>query len=82
MRGKKIPGFINPVVRKKNNVFKIASRLLAFPKIPESFAHKFNFQLYRETKMSHIILFWSSREIKMPRNIVFRLKRESENFEF
>ena len=52
----------------------------AFPEIPEMLetqAHKkFNFQKYRETKMSQIMVFWSNQEIKMPRNVVFRMNRE------
>ena len=43
----------------------------------ETHAHKkFNFQQYRETKMSQIIVFWSHREIKILQSIVFRVNRE------
>ena len=35
----------------------------------EAHAHKvFNFQHFRETKMSQTIVFWSNREIRMPRD--------------
>ena len=39
---------------------------------------KFNFEHFRKTKMSQILfkVFWSNREAKMPRNVVFRLNRE------
>lgn len=38
---------------------------------------RFNFQHYRQTKMSWIIVFWSNRKVKIPQNIVFR--QESQN---
>ena len=57
----------------------LAFRFHAFPEIPkmsETRAHKkLSFQHYHETKMSQIMVFWSIREIKTPRNIVIRLNR-------
>ena len=69
-------------VKKDKNAYKIALRFHAFPEIPEmleTHAHKkINFQLYREIKMSQIIVFWTIHEIKTPQNVVFRLNRESK----
>ena len=66
-------------VKKDKNVFKLAFKFHAFPEIPkmlETRAHKkLSFQHYHETKMLQIIVFWSIREVKIPRNIVFRLNR-------
>ena len=63
--------------KKNKTVFKLAFRFHAFPKIPEmleTHTHKtLDFQHYRETK---IIVFWSNREIKMPRKVEFRLSSE------
>ena len=64
-------------VKKDKNAIKLAFRFHAFPKIPEmleTHTHKtLDFQHYRETK---IIVFWSNREIKMPRKVEFRLSSE------
>lgn len=38
---------------------------------------RFNFQHYRQTKMSWIIVFWSNRKVKIPQNIVFRQERQN-----
>ena len=68
------------VYKKDKNVFKLAFRFPAFPEIPETLetqTHtKLNFQNHRGTKMLQIIVFWSTSEIKIPRNVVFRLDHE------
>lgn len=38
---------------------------------------RFNFQHYRQTKMSWITVFWSNRKVKIPQNIVFRQERQN-----
>ena len=55
-------------------MFLTFSKLLKYWKL----AHIKNliFQHNREVKMSQIIVFWSDRKIKIPRNLVFRLNRE------
>ena len=67
-------------VKKDKNAFKLAFRFHAFPAVPilwENQAHKkFIFQHYGETYISQIIVLWSNGDIKMQRNVVFRLKRE------
>ena len=65
--------FVNQwCVKKYTNVFKLELRFHAFPEILEMLetdAHvKFNFQHPHETKMLQTIVFWSTREIKMPGN--------------
>ena len=76
------------VVFKKNdkNVFKLAFMLLLSPKFLTCWKltniDKINFQHYRKTKMSQIIVFWSNREIKMPRNVVFRLNTKASTIAF
>ena len=68
------------VGKKDKNVFKLAFRFHAFLEIPEileTHVHrKFDFQYYREAKMSQIIVFWYNRKIKMLRNVAFRLTHE------
>ena len=60
--------FVNQwCVKKDKNVFKVAFTFHVFPEIPQTLetdAHKkFDYQHYRETKMSQIIVFWRNREI-------------------
>ena len=73
--------FVNQwCIKNGKNVFKLAFRLLLFPKFIKCWklTHIKDsiFNITVKLKCRKLCVFWSNREIKMPRNTVFRLNRE------
>ena len=70
--------FVNQwCIKNGKNVFNLAFRLLLFPKFPKLTHIKDSvFNTTVKLKCRKLFVFWSNREIKMPRNVVLRLSRE------